>query len=453
MTPKRQLAAIMYTDIAGFSSIRYTDKALAEDIRTRHLEIFTAAHAKFNGKLIQQFADTTMSIFDSAAEAVECAYFIQLELRKPPEIPVRIGIHSGEIIQDSRGAYGDGLKVASRIERICEPGSIFITAKVYDDIKNHPWISATSLGYFTIDDLIQDYELYMVTNKGVHLPHLPRARSNRPKAVEPYPSAENVLEAEGTYTGGKNKVTAGILALLMVHVGAHRFYLGQRFRAFLYIAGTFILSIMTASEGAPFVLFMFLLGILDAVLLFVMPTVEFDQKYNGGISKSRPKKTKKLAKQQRRTSFKLMKAAVKKFESHHFEKAVRLFDEVLDMDATNAAAHYYLACAFSMLQDIDDCLYHLNQALHHGFEDFERIENDPSLRYFRSHDSYQGFKQAYLGHHAPLPPPRSDLLDDNLELSTFDKIEILGERLAAGDLSQDQFEREKLKILSPHTTK
>ncbi|NND34849.1 MAG: NINE protein [Saprospiraceae bacterium] len=452
MTTKRQLAAIMYTDIAGFSSIMYTDRDLADQIRARHLEIFTRAHRQYNGKLIQQFADTTMSIFDSAAEAVECAYYIQLELRRSPEIPVRIGIHSGEIIQDSRGAYGDGLKIASRIERICEPGSILITAKVYDDIKNHAWISAVSLGHVNIDDLTGEYELYVITNKGVHVPLVQKVRHSSQMTAPVY--RQNTYEEAQTDQQGKSKVVAGILALLMVHVGAHRFYLGQRFRAFMYIGATLILAVISAEEGAPFVLFMFLVGLLDAVLFFVMPTAEFNQKYNEGIAwRPTERKNKKLSKKQRRFSFKLLKAAVRKFESQHYEKAVKLLDKVLDVDATNAAAHYYLACAFSKLHDIDDAVYHLSQAMEHGFEDIHRIEKDPALKFVRNHERFEGFRKTYLGYAPTLPPPRPNLLDDQLELSTYDKIEALGERLAAGDLTPEEFAREKTKILKPDPVK
>ena len=268
MSAKRQLAAIMYCDIAGFSNLKYSDPLLAEQIRTRHLTVFTEAHEKYRGKITQHFGDSTLSIFQSAAEAVECAYFIQLELRRNPEIPLRVGIHSGEIVQDDQGVYGEGLKVASRVERMSEPGSILITAKVHDDVKSHPWITSQNLGTFQLDDVQGEKELYVVTNRGLVVPSY-RLQSEHPDQSTPQRHDESAENSD--YSEGKSKVVAALLALLLGPTGAHRFYLGQRFRAFLYIAATVVLTITSFEEHAPYLLIMFIVSLLDAVLLAVMP--------------------------------------------------------------------------------------------------------------------------------------------------------------------------------------
>ncbi|MBK8504733.1 MAG: hypothetical protein IPL46_22495 [Saprospiraceae bacterium] len=57
-------------------------------------------------------------------------------------MPLRIGIHTGDITYDDTGAFGDGVNVTSRIERLCIPGAVYVSEKVYDDIKNHPWLAA-----------------------------------------------------------------------------------------------------------------------------------------------------------------------------------------------------------------------------------------------------------------------------------------------------------------------
>ena len=447
MTPKRRLAAIMYTDIAGFSSIMYSDPKLADDIRSRHLSIFIGAHAKYNGKLIQQFGDSTLSIFDSVAEAVECAYFLQLELRRPPEIPVRIGIHTGEIVQDERGAYGEGLKVASRIERMSEPGSIYLTAKAYDDVKNHPWITAQSLGLFKLDDLRLEYELFVINNRGLHAPR--RSRSEKKEIYPMIPEEDSDLETSTEYVGEKSKVVTGFLALFMVHAGAHRFYLGQRVRGFLYIIASAILLIISIEEHAPFLLLMLIAGLVEAVLFWVMPKYEFDLKFNrkSGMTVSEGKKT-KPNKKKNLVDFKLMKVAVRKFESKQYEKAITILDKVLSREQQNSAAHFYLACCFSMLRDTDDAFFHLEQAVNAGFSDIDRIEEDSALKFVRSQPRYQTFRQVFLGVPVPsLAAPSYNILEHPPVQSALDKIEDLGERLARGELSTEQFEEEKIKIL------
>jgi class 3 adenylate cyclase/TM2 domain-containing membrane protein YozV len=450
MTATRRLAAIMYSDIAGFSSLMYSDPDLASQIRERHLSIFREAHEKYHGKIIQHFGDSTLSVFRSAAEAVECAYFLQLELRRSPEIPLRIGIHSGEIIQDDRGAYGEGITIASRVERMSDPGSIFLSAKVHDDIHHHPWITTQSLGIHKLDDLDREMELFAVTNRGLVTPslfHPVRESRSRPDPVTE-PEAFDLFSEN--YGEGKKKHIAALLAFFLGPTGAHRFYLGQRFRAFLYIAATVILSIVSFEEGAPFLFIMFIISILDAVLLAVMPSMEFEVKFNKlPPDRKETRRENKVKKRENLESFRLLKDAVKKFESGQYEKAIILFDRVLAKDKRNAAAHFYLACCFSMLRDSDDAFYHLEAALDSGFHDIDRIEEEKSLKYIRNQSRFQAFRHTYLKVPlASLPSPTSNLLDKKPSLSAFEKIELLGEKLAKGELTAEEFEAEKVKILN-----
>lgn len=449
MAAKRQLAAIMYCDIAGFSSLMYSDPALADQIRLRQHQVMTDSHAKYHGKIIQHFGDSTLSIFNSAAEAIECAYFLQLEMRRSPEIPLRIGIHSGEIVQDEHGVYGEGLNVASRVERMGDPGSILLTDKVHDDIRSHPWITTRSLGIHKLDDLEREKEIFVVTNRGLNVPI-----SGMPKGIpQPYspPVQEEIPEEDDDQilVDGKKKHVAALLALFLGFFGAHRFYLGQRFRAFLHITATVILTIVSAEEHAPFILFMFILNILDAVLLAVMPKGEFDLKYNQRWREKVTRKEKIKSKGRNLVNFKLLKEAVNKFESKHYENAVVLFDRLLARDKRNAVAHFYLAGCFSMLRDSDDAFYHLELAVQYGFEDLDRIEEEKTLKYIRSQSRYQAFRHTYLKvPMATLPSPSKDLLHTKPKLSNYDKIEALGEKLASGELSTEEFEAAKVKLLN-----
>ena len=447
MTAKRQLAAIMYCDIAGFSSLMYSDPALADQIRQRHHEVMTEAHAKYSGKIIQHFGDSTLSIFNSAAAAVECAYYVQLEMRRSPEIPLRIGIHAGEIVEDNNGVYGEGLNIASRVERMSEPGSILITDKVHDDIRSHPWLITQSMGIHQLDDIDRAKELFFITNRGLKIPALKSPRS----LPNPYPPEDSLddLEEDVVLPEGKKKHVAALLSLILGPMGAHRFYLGQRFRAFLYIAATVILSIASAEEGAPFVLIMFLISLVDAVLLAVMPRAEFDFKYNEKWRTKLSAQRKGRSKEKNVASFRLLKEAVNKFESKQFEKAIVLFDRLLAKDKRNAAAHFYLACCFSMLRDSEDAFYHLEAAVQSGFDDIDKIEEERTLRYIRSQSRYQAFRHTYLKIPvATLPSPSSDLLQSQPTFSAYDKIEALGEKLANGELSTEEFEAAKIKLLN-----
>ncbi|MCB0664807.1 MAG: NINE protein [Saprospiraceae bacterium] len=452
MTSKRQLAAIMYCDLAGFSSLLHSDPSLADEVRERQHRVMTEAHKKYNGNIIQHFGDSTLSIFNSAAEAVECAYFLQLEMRRSPEIPLRIGIHTGEIVQDENGVYGEGLNVASRVERMGEPGSILLTDKVHDDIRSHPWIITQSIGAHKLDDLEREKELFVVTNRGLSVPSFNSSFKAKQPVHSPQsvPIFEDELEDDDEpVLEGKKKYIASLLALFLGPLGGHRFYLGQRFRAILYIIMTSILVIISAEEHAPFVLFMFLLSILDAVLLGVMPRSEFDLKFNEKWQNKVKGRRNVRSRSKNATSFKLLKEAVQKFESKSYENAIVLFDRLVAKDKRNSVAHFYLACCFSMLRDSENAFYHLEAAVQAGFDDIDKIEREKSLKYIRSQSRYQAFRHTYLNvPMATLPSPTRNLLDSKPGLSTYEKIEALGEKLASGELTTEEFEAAKVRLLN-----
>ena len=118
MTDKstRLLAAIMFTDMVGYTALMQEDERKAKRNRDRHRKILQDSIAKHHGKILQYYGDGTLAIFNSAIEAVDCAIQIQRELQAEPKIPLRIGLHTGDIVYDDEGVYGDGVNVSSRIE-------------------------------------------------------------------------------------------------------------------------------------------------------------------------------------------------------------------------------------------------------------------------------------------------------------------------------------------------
>jgi len=172
MTTKksRLLAAIMFTDMVGYTALMQKDERKAKQNRDRHRKILQDAVEEHQGKILQYFGDGTLIIFNSAIEAVDCAIQIQTELTKEPKIPLRIGVHTGDIVYDDEGVYGDGVNVASRIERLSVSGSVLISGKVFDDVKNHKPISTTFLGTFDLKNVNKPMDVYAIANKGLTVP-------------------------------------------------------------------------------------------------------------------------------------------------------------------------------------------------------------------------------------------------------------------------------------------
>ena len=166
----RQLAAVMFTDMVGFTALMQKDEQKAKSNRDRHRKILEKHIFEHLGKILQYYGDGTLSIFGSAIEAVICAKEIQLELQKEPQVPLRIGIHLGDIVYEDDGAYGDGLNVASRIESLSVAGAVLFSDKVHDEIKNQPELTKKSLGNYELKNVTRPVEVFALTHEGLTVP-------------------------------------------------------------------------------------------------------------------------------------------------------------------------------------------------------------------------------------------------------------------------------------------
>jgi len=169
---QRVLAAIMFTDMVGYTALTQEDEKKSKEFRDRHREVLQNSTNNHNGKTLQYWGDGTLTIFDSAVEAVNCAIEIQRELQKEPKIPLRIGIHVGDIVYDDEGIYGDGVNLASRLETLSISGGVLISYKVNDEIKNQHGVNTKSMGEFELKNVKKPIEVFAITNEGLVIPKL-----------------------------------------------------------------------------------------------------------------------------------------------------------------------------------------------------------------------------------------------------------------------------------------
>ena len=169
-TQSRQLAAIMFTDIVGYTALMQQNEEKAIQAREKHRRIFNSITEKHKGRILQYYGDGTLSIFDSAIDAVKCGIELQLGFQEDPVIPVRIGIHTGDIIFSEEEIIGDGVNIASRIESLAVPGSVFISDKVYDEIKNQVSIETSMLSAFKLKNVEKPVQVYAISNVGLVVP-------------------------------------------------------------------------------------------------------------------------------------------------------------------------------------------------------------------------------------------------------------------------------------------
>ena len=201
MEATRQLAAIMFTDMEGYTALMQKNEQEAIERRNRHRQVIEKAMADHGGKIIQYYGDGTLSIFSSAIHAVNAGIAMQLQFRKAPQIPLRIGIHIGDIAIDDNGVYGDGVNIASRIESFAVAGSVFISDKVFDEIKNQPTINAISMGLFNLKNVSRPVEVIAIANEGLAVPKPNDLKGKTPEpknklAVLPFVNMSNDADNE-----------------------------------------------------------------------------------------------------------------------------------------------------------------------------------------------------------------------------------------------------------------
>src|SRR5206468_4188753 len=140
---QRKLAAIMFTDMVGYSALSQRDEKLAQELLEEHRHLLREIFPRFNGTEIKTIGDAFLVEFGSALEAAQCAIEIQRTLAKrnhdvtsDRRIELKIGIHIGDVIHRDGDVYGDGVNIASRIEQLAGAGGICVSMDVERQIRN-----------------------------------------------------------------------------------------------------------------------------------------------------------------------------------------------------------------------------------------------------------------------------------------------------------------------------
>ena len=175
-TENRRLAAIMFTDIVGFSRQMGANEARTLQLLDTHNQVIQKAVAEHHGTVIKTVGDGFLVDFPSVVHAVQCGQQIQAqfqtrnaETEPAHQIHVRIGIHSGDIVQRERDVFGDGVNIASRLQSLAEPDTICISDMVYRDVvKKLPLGTVVSLGRPKLKNIADRFPVYAL------LPELPK---------------------------------------------------------------------------------------------------------------------------------------------------------------------------------------------------------------------------------------------------------------------------------------
>lgn len=259
----------------------------------------------------------------------------------------------------------------------------------------------------------------------------------------------------------KRKIVAGILALFFGVLGVHRFYLGKWIQGVGHFLLFLFALVATINGEFPAVVVPALLGFIDAVLLFAMPTEDFDEKYNARRLQERwrEKRYYRMGIEEEEESWQtlsdrksfplslLKKIGIERFRAGDFDGAVNAFVKALEKGVEHPWLHFNLACCYSMIQDADAAMEHLERAVEKGFNDLNKIQSHAALQFLREQPGFaafaaRGYKKAPVTVAPVELPPASAA-----PLNPLDQLLQLGELKSKGLLSEEEFQREKQKIL------
>jgi len=162
MSQTRQLAAIMFTDIVGYTALMGNNEDKAFDLLRKNREIQKPIIEGFGGIWIKELGDGVMASFPTVSNAVYAALKIQAACKITNEFKLRIGIHQGEVVFENGDIFGDAVNIASRLQSLAPPSNIFVSASVHHNISNKNDIRSVFVGVETLKNVREPISVYRI---------------------------------------------------------------------------------------------------------------------------------------------------------------------------------------------------------------------------------------------------------------------------------------------------
>jgi adenylate cyclase len=220
MSETRKLAAILVSDVVGYSRLAGADEdRILARLRTLRSDLIDPTIAVHHGRIVKRTGDGSILEFRSVVDAVNCAIEIQRAMVErnagvapDKHIEFRMGIHLGDVVEESDGdLMGDGVNIAARLEGVAKPGAICLSEQAYWQVKGRLDLAVTDLGPTQLKNIADPIRVYSL-QVGIPAEAKPATEPKSPEKP-PEPKKRSVLRLLG----------AGIVALIVIAAGAWHF--------------------------------------------------------------------------------------------------------------------------------------------------------------------------------------------------------------------------------------
>ena len=164
---KRRLAAIVFTDIVGFTDLSSKDEEGAYKLVVKQREILKPIVEKHEGEWLKEEGDGLLLSFPSSKEAVNCSIQIQTAVKNIDDLNLRIGNHQGDIIIEDKDVFGDDVNIASRIEPFAVAGGIAVSQKIQQDLSSNPEFKFKFIDTPKLKGVQQEVSVYCIISHGL----------------------------------------------------------------------------------------------------------------------------------------------------------------------------------------------------------------------------------------------------------------------------------------------
>jgi len=179
MPIERKLAAIMFTDIAGYTESMSKSESKTLNLLEKKRSILKPLIKEYKGTFVKEIGDGTLSYFESAVNAASCAVKLQENTYDDKDMNIRAGIHIGDIVFKDGDVFGGGVNVASRLESIAPAGGVCVSKSVYDELSNQDDFDGIELGLQSLKGVGRLVEVYGLKGEKLNEPDPKKYQDNK----------------------------------------------------------------------------------------------------------------------------------------------------------------------------------------------------------------------------------------------------------------------------------